>query len=215
MKSLLPFDSSAVKLGYKMGTLVTVNLLWLICCIPVVTIGASTAAMYRVVLDMCLEKESKSTSRRFFQAFRSDFKQATLVWLILLIPVLLILFNLGMLLAGQLTGTIMYIVCLIPVPLLLFILSYGFAYTAMFEDSPIVTIKNSMIISIRNLPKSLLIVILNILPALAFAFFNEAFIRLLFVWIMFAFALIAYIDSKLILRAFDPYLPKKEEADEA
>lgn len=214
MRKFFQYDSPFIKWVNRMGRLVIVNILWFICCIPIVTVGASTAAMYRVTMELAQKKDDVSVVSDFFRAFRANFKQATIVYLILLIPTILIVLNFSMLLAGGLGySMITYIICLIPVPPLLFILSYVFAYTSTFEDKPMRTIVNSAVISISNLPKTFLMMILNLLPFVVYVFATEIFLRLLFVWLLFAFALIAYLNSKLILKAFAPYMPKHDPAE--
>lgn len=208
MKKLFRYDSPFIKWVNRMGRLVILNVLWFICSVPVFTIGASSAAMYRVAMALAQKKEDVSVAGDFFRAFRANFRQGTLVWLILLIPTLLIIFNLSLLLSGGLGyGMASYIICLIPVPPLLFICAYAFAYVATFEDRPMRSIVNCAIISISNFPRTLLMVILNILPLVVYLLATEIFLRLLFVWMLFAFALIAYLNSKLILIAFQPYMP--------
>lgn len=64
--------------------LVLVNLLWLACCLPVITIGASTTAMHYVVRKMAAGEPYKVWSG-FWQSFRQNFKQGTALWLILAI----------------------------------------------------------------------------------------------------------------------------------
>ncbi len=211
MKKLFRYDSPIIKWVNRMGRLVILNILWFICCLPIFTIGAATAAMYRVAMALAQKREDVSVPGDFFRAFRSNFKQGTLVWLILLIPTLLVILNLSLLLSGGLGyGMASYIICLIPVPPLLFISAYVFAYVATFEDKPLRTILNAAIISISNFPKTLLMIILNLLPLAVYLLATEIFLRLLFVWLLFAFALIAYLNSKLILMAFRPYLPQPD-----
>lgn len=212
MKKLFSYNSPVIKWINHMGKIAILNMLWLLCCIPIVTIGASTAAMYRIAMDLAQKRDDVSVFGDFFRAFRSNFKHGTLVWLILLLPTALVMLNLLMLITGGLGYTMStYIVCLIPVPPLLFIYAYVFAYVATFEDKPMRTIINSAILSISNFLKTLLMVVLNLLPFIVYVFATEIFVRFLFVWLLFAFALIAYLNSKLILKVFAPYMKKDEE----
>lgn len=212
MKKLFSYNSPVIKWINRMGKIAILNMLWLLCCIPIVTIGASTAAMYRIAMDLAQKRDDVSVFGDFFRAFRSNFKHGTLVWLILLLPTALVMLNLLMLITGGLGYTMStYIVCLIPVPPLLFIYAYVFAYVATFEDKPMRTIINSAILSIANFLKTLLMVVLNLLPFIVYVFATEIFVRFLFVWLLFAFALIAYLNSKLILKVFAPYMKKDEE----
>ena len=75
-----PFSQILLKLCYSCY----LNLLWLICCIPVVTAGAATTALYYVTLKIARDEEGTSLTRMFFRAFRENFRQSTVLWLILL-----------------------------------------------------------------------------------------------------------------------------------
>ena len=60
------------------------NLLWIVCSLPIITVGASTTALYYVTLKIAEDREGDIT-QQFFRAFRSNFKQATQLWLMLLL----------------------------------------------------------------------------------------------------------------------------------
>ena len=59
------------------------NLLWLVCCLPIVTIGASTTALFYVTLKVARNEEG-SLTKAFFHSFKENFRQGTIIWLILL-----------------------------------------------------------------------------------------------------------------------------------
>lgn len=74
-----PFSQLLLKLCYGCY----LNLLWFVCCIPIVTIGASTTALYYTSLKI-VRDEDRSVGRMFFRSFRQNFRQSTVLWLILL-----------------------------------------------------------------------------------------------------------------------------------
>ncbi len=94
---IFSYDSPFSQVLLKLAWSCYLNLLWFICSIPVFTIGASTTALYAVTLKIVRDKEGNLTGQ-FFRAFRDNFKQATVLWLILL--------GAGLLLAGD--GYILY-----------------------------------------------------------------------------------------------------------
>ena len=59
------------------------NILWFLCCLPIFTVGASTTALFYVTLKVAKNEEG-SLTKSFFRAFRKNFRQATVIWLILL-----------------------------------------------------------------------------------------------------------------------------------
>lgn len=93
----LSYDSPFGQLLLKLCYACYLNLLWFVCCIPVFTIGASTTALYYTTLKITRE-EDRSLTRMFFRSFRENFRQSTVLWLILLAA--------GLLLAGD--GYIVY-----------------------------------------------------------------------------------------------------------
>lgn len=91
------YDSTFSQLLLKLCYSCYLNLIWFICCIPIVTIGASTTALYYTSLKIVRENDH-SLVRKFFHAFRENFRQSTILWLILLAA--------GLVLAGD--GYIVY-----------------------------------------------------------------------------------------------------------
>ncbi len=91
------YESKFSQLLLKLSYSCYLNLLWLICSLPIVTIGAATTALYYASLKLIREEEN-SVTRQFFRSFRENFRQATVLWLILL--------GVGLFLAGD--GYILY-----------------------------------------------------------------------------------------------------------
>ena len=59
------------------------NVLWFICSLPIITIGASTSALYYISLKIVRGEEGHVFSS-FFRSFKENFRQATVIWLIML-----------------------------------------------------------------------------------------------------------------------------------
>ncbi len=83
MKKSNGIDTPFYRLMGHVGDLAVLNVLWLVCCLPVVTIGASTTGMFSV-LNKLTAREDPRIAADFFKAFRRDFLQSTAVWLTLL-----------------------------------------------------------------------------------------------------------------------------------
>ena len=91
------YESKFSQLLLKLCYACYLNLLWFVCSLPVVTIGASTTALYYAALKI-VRDEDTHVGAMFFRSFRENFKQATVLWLILLAA--------GLFLAGD--GYILY-----------------------------------------------------------------------------------------------------------
>ena len=70
----------------RLSQLIWLNILFLVCSLPVVTFGASSAALYTVLLRL-LQGEDGHLTRRFFSAWRDNWKRASGCWLLLLIVI--------------------------------------------------------------------------------------------------------------------------------
>ena len=77
----------------RVWSLIVLNVLWLVCSLPVVTMGASCAALYQV-LGKLIAGEDSHVARQFFRAWGENWKKATPVWLILLAVAVLCGFDL-------------------------------------------------------------------------------------------------------------------------
>ena len=78
------YESRFSQLLMKLSCSCLLNILWFICSLPIFTIGASTTALYYACLKVIRDEESHAWEL-FFRSFKENFKQATQLWLILLI----------------------------------------------------------------------------------------------------------------------------------
>ncbi len=134
------------------------NLLWAVCSIPVFTAGASTTALYTVACKIAKNEEGDIT-QQFFRAFRSNFKQATLIWL----PLLTLGFVLGldvwvvMRLRATATGTpavlwtLLLAVIIVACILYTIELMFVFPLLAKVDNTSLSMVKNSLLIGIHYL----------------------------------------------------------------
>lgn len=82
MSGLLNLDGPVMQFITKIVYSVYLNFLWMICCLPVFTVGASTTALYYVTLKIVKNQEGNLT-KAFFHSFKDNLKQGTQIWLIL------------------------------------------------------------------------------------------------------------------------------------
>ena len=78
------YDSKFGRLFLKISYACCLNTLWFICCLPIVTIGASTTALYYTSFKIAKDEGSFITTM-FFRSFKQNFKQATMIWMIMLV----------------------------------------------------------------------------------------------------------------------------------
>ncbi|MBQ9057781.1 MAG: YesL family protein [Atopobiaceae bacterium] len=81
--SIFSYESKFSRVFLRIADACFLNILWFVCSLPIFTIGASTTALYSVTLKIAENREG-NVRKQFFEAFKREFKQATVLWLILL-----------------------------------------------------------------------------------------------------------------------------------
>ena len=141
------------------GDLILLNLLWLVCSLPVVTAGASTAALHAVLQRRLLNEDESGMIRGFFPAFRANFRRATAAWLILLALIALCWLNFRA--AALLDGFVWRVAAGVGAVLLALELTGIFPLLARYENTLGNQMKNAMLFSVGNLPRVLLLWLLE------------------------------------------------------
>ncbi len=93
MGNLFSIDGPLYKISTVIYNLLVLNFLWLIFSIPFVTIGASTTALFYVTGKIVRQDNYTSLIKPFWHSFKTNFKQATLIWLALLAGFMIIFIN--------------------------------------------------------------------------------------------------------------------------
>lgn len=207
MKGLFDIDSPFMTGLSRIADLFILNVIYLICCIPVFTIGAATTGLYYVTLKM-VRNEDCYTIKSFFKSFKENFKQATVIWLIILafIAVLVVDFRIIVGNADTMAGAfasvsrLIMVVMLVSAGIVLLLTTYVFPVLSRFDNTIKATMKNALLMSMRHLPFTLLIILINALPVVLILLFPQAMI--LFV---ISSALCAYGCSFIFNKIFSVY----------
>ena len=200
----------------KVADLCILNVICVICCIPVITAGASITAMYYVTLKM-VRNEEAYIIRSFFKSFRQNFKQATIINLIMLVvgAVLYVDLNMAKTMAGS-AGQIFRVIfgAFILVYFIMFL--YVYPVLARFYNTIRNTIKNALFMAVRHLPYTVVMAVIAVCPVLLLYVDSYQIQSTLFVlFLLMGFALIAYCNSFFLVKIFDLYMPKDEAGQES
>ena len=204
MQKFFSLDSPFMRAMSRIADLMILNLLFLLTSIPIVTIGAGLAALYTVCFRLGTDDEG-STSKDYFRAFKENFKQATVLWLILLLIMGTAFLNAAFFYT---LGGLFHLIWIIAAALLvlaLFIFSYAFPLMSQFESPSMQIFKNSLILSVAYLPRSILMAALNALPVVLALTQLYVFFHVGFIWFMLYFASVAYLNSRLLKKVFKPF----------
>lgn len=196
-----------------LANLILLNWLFALCSLPLVTVGASLTALHHVVLQT-VRKEDKGVVREFFKAFKSNFRQATAIWLILLAVGAVIAadcrIGARVLSSGALTAVLAASALLFA--LWMVELVYVFPMQARYDNPVKQTFKNAFLVGIGNLPNTLILAALTLaVPYLCYRYEKlvpAAVLLSLFI----LFSGLAYLESLLINRIFLKTFPEERQA---
>lgn len=203
-------ESALIRMTVRLGELVLLNLCFLLCCLPIVTIGAASTALYTVCFRFGSQQE-KNAVGSFFRAFRQNAKQGTLLWLTVAALcagvcwlVLLFLPTSGAARLGLLPSFILLLVCLI-------VASYVFPLLSLFDNTCRGTLKNALILGLGHLPRSVCLVAVNLAPVILLLADFMLFLRLSIFLVFLYFSAAAYINTFLLHKVVAPFLPEEIE----
>jgi len=204
MFSMFSPDSKIMQIIGRLTDLIELNILYLLTCLPVFTIGAATTALYTLCFQL-MREEGGSVIRAYFRAFRNNFRQATAIWLVLMFiagPALFYAHSLFRL-AGILRFTALLFLLIAATAALTG--TYVFPWISQFQNTVRQSLQNALILSITHLPRSLCILAIHLAPFALWIFRYELFQNVSFLWLALYFAAAAYLTTAILWNVFKPY----------
>ncbi|ROR25320.1 putative membrane protein YesL [Mobilisporobacter senegalensis] len=205
MSSFFNLDNPIFTFLGKLFDIMVLSLVYIICCIPVITIGSATTALYYTIVKV-IRKNRGYLMKEFFRSFKENFKIGTISWIFIL------LFSLILYVNNQITqqmegtmGVVLYYTYRSAAILILITTLYLFPVLSRFQLGVWQLFKTSFFLSIKHLPSTILLVLLAVIFGLAS--------YLTIILILFAPALCLYVSSFLLERVFKKYIPKQDESE--
>ena len=166
-----------------LGQLIALNLLWIVCSLPIITAGASTTALFYCTLKLHKDGDIR-VIHDFFKSFKQNFKQSTLIWIL-------------MLAAGALIAVALYI----------------FPTVAAFENKITTLITNAFYFAVKHIGYAIAVAVITILPMTMTLVDAKLFPIYMLIWLMVGFSLTAYADSWFMWKLFRPYFAQDGEKE--
>lgn len=158
-------DSPFYKFISRLWDIVQLNFFWLLCCIPVVTAGASTVAACSVALKMAEDTEGY-IARSFFKAFRENIKGGSLLGILTLVAAYAVYLDFQFWNATE--SVVFLIMGMVAVLVFTMGLLYAFPLMARYENTFLRTLKNSYDISTRYFLRTLMMAAIVALEMILF-----------------------------------------------
>lgn len=193
-----------------LGDLMLLNIVFLLCCVPVVTIGAAVTALDTVVFRLVRETGGQ-VFPAYFRAFRQNFRRATALWLLLLAAGGVALLDIWIFAAFPSALRLIEIPFVLLLLLVFFTATYTFPLLSQFENGVRATLKNALFLSLGFLPRTLAASALNVLPFALLLLDTVFFLKAGFFWVFLYFSAAAFLNAKLLEKVFAPYREEKKE----
>lgn len=209
MKGLFRLDGPLMTVMSQITDCIFLSLFFLLGCIPVVTIGTSFASLYDSVFRG-MRRGEKNSWQRFFHTFRQNWKAGILPTVLFLI--LMYALGFGMIqcwnnaVYGNCSWMVFAAVALLGAAAA-GILSILFPMLSRFENTAMGLLKNTLVLGLANLPRTVALGILNVCSAMVC-------VRFIFP-LFFLPGLAALLGSFLIEPIFRPFMPEEDCFEEA
>lgn len=204
---LFNLDSPIMVFLTKVGNLMILNILTLILCIPVITAGDAITALYYVTIKMA-RGDDPYILRSYFKSFKENFRQATLLWILMLLAAAVLYADIRITFWGMegTLATVMKVVIIIVTIFAVLTGLYIFPVLSRFENTIKQTIKNAFLMSILSLPRSILVIIIHLLPVLL-VLLSVNTLPIIF---LLGFSTVAYLSSMNYVKVFKKFEPEEE-----
>lgn len=205
MRFVLNPDSKLMQYLSWICDLAVLNVVFLLTCVPIFTIGTANAALYATVFPMDTPKEG-SLLRTYFRAFRENFRQGTVLGLLFLLFFAATIVNMVQFSQiGGLFGKLLLVLTACILSVLVMMFSYTFPLQSQFQNAVPNTLKNALLLSIAHLPRTFVICSVNCFPWAFFLMNLYAFARISLLWLFLYFSAAAFFNSRLLQKVFAPY----------
>lgn len=202
----------------RMVDLMFLNVLSTIFSLPIFTIGTALTATHYTALK--IRRGEGHVWSNFWKSFKENFKQSTIIWLILMANFLLAAVALAILPSmGGTISLVMQVVVMVAVIFGLFLYAWIFPIQSKFVNNLKNTFKNTCYFVVKYFSRTFLMAILNVIPlGLLVLFFFMMNIQGLGIWIFFGISLPIYgcamTYDKVFEKIEDEILGKEEDSEE-
>ena len=201
---LLSVDFRIVRFLELLFQLIVLNLLTLLCCLPIITTGAALTALYHSLFDM---REGKGNIfKGYFRALKENIRPALMLGIVFAAVCVSFVFYALFLRDLLAAGNVLAWLGVIAVGAFFFFpMTYAFPLLSKFDSPAVRTLLNAYLLSVRHIGTTIAVLLMNALPWLLLLINPSWLLATLPVWLFFGFALPAWFASGLFLRVFKKY----------
>lgn len=206
MKDLFSINGRFWGILNRFVDLVILNFLFIICCVPIVTIGASKTALYDVAKRLSKNEEGY-IFRSFLKSFKNNFKVSTIMWLIYVTSMVII--GVDLYICTIIDMDTIVVASTAVIVLLAILINMTFIYSIVlqstFENTLKNTVTNGFIISVTRLPFTVLILLVEMIPVGLIFFLTYYWPYIITFLVVIGFSVLAYVNSFIFNRVLENF----------
>ena len=203
MNGLFSYDSKLMQVLGFIADLFICNLLFLLCCIPVFTIGAAQAGLHNAMRTLGDQEDDRSAIKQFFSGFISGFGKITGAWTIVLAVALMLGYTALACFINQDTGK--YMAWGFPFAMLCIVLVYGSMLTAFHSQFGCTfgqLLRNTFLTTIMHPICAVALAVASWLPAFVFVMYTKLFVQISPLFLTVYFSTVYLLTSLLLKKPF-------------
>lgn len=195
--SIFSTEGKLYKFMSRFTDVVVLNFLWVLCSLPVVTVGVSTIAACSVTIKMCEDREGK-IAREFFKEFKANFKQGLPMSFISIVSIWAVYLDLQLVSAAEEHVILFVITATVAIYILGFSQLYVYPLLARYRNTIFRSLKNSFSISMKYFFRSLMLIFI-LAVEIGLIFWNKT---TMFAGVLIGPAIIMYTVSGIAIGIF-------------
>lgn len=214
MNRLFNPDNFFMQFLNNIADLIILNIIFLISCIPLVTIGASISALHYVCLKM-VRGESPYVWAGFWKGFRESFKQGTIIWLCF--AAIAAFIGLDRIILNSVDSalfSVMKVALGVVTALLFCIFIYVFPVVSHFKCTTRQAVKNALFMTIGHLPYTVLLAAMYSLIIFLCTLNVKMLAMILMLSVICGFSVVSFTACIIFDRIFRKYEPKRDAIPE-
>ena len=214
------YESKFMQLMLLVADYMILNFVYIICCLPVVTIGAAQAGLYAGMKALLNKEDDTPALRQFFKGFASGFGNITVVWSIFALVIAGLIYCYMVVIGYEAVGLKPYPWMIIVALVICMIYQANLTiFHASFGCTKLQLIRNVFFLTLAHPLRSIIVAALTWLPAIVFVGLSSVFMALTPI-IMFCYFSIAFLINTLLMKKpfktlTDNFMRAQEPAEEA
>ncbi len=204
MKNLFRYDGPFVRFMEALADFVITNILTILCCIPIITVGGAFAGHQKVMQNIVMDNR-QPVLRTYFFTMWENFRQATLLWLFFLLAVVFLavdFFFTYLFTSGILTIVLFAVLGLMTL-LVCGVVACCFGLIVRYENKLKEHFRNALLLVLSHWPRVLAMALVLLVPFILIIVNTVMMINTIPFWLFIGISVLVFLQAWLIRPIFE------------